>query len=169
MNVDLDNARRAYEAAKTVHTWFNPGQYPSHAQLQSLAAVGLSTAKAAYETALLADAQARFDDMGVVIGETLCCDIMPSKKPYVIDRLEAMPDRGMVRCHHNGGFANYDVIRPYVAPVVKEMVLESSSGFTWTAGQGYKPTHRLTLSGITPVDLDGMTGRITGQFTVEKL
>lgn len=167
---DVNDARQAWEAAKTVHTWFNPGQYPSHAQLKSLAAVGLTTATAAYETALLADAQREMDALGIKVGETVVA--ADGVEPFIIIGLEADVAMGSVKAL--SGIAQLwawaDEISPYTAPEVKNMVLTADSDAeVWMPYKCHNDRYRITLSGITPADLDTMTGTLTGTYTVEKL
>lgn len=152
---NLDDARRAYEAAKVIQHCVSIRDY--------------ERIKTTYEAALLADAQATLDAMGVVIGETevtfegVVCGS--------IHKLEADVAAGRVRVWTDKltGFVWADEIRPYGAPVAKEMVLWGDGLDHWTKDKFPVDRFRLTLSGITPADLDGMTGPITGTYTVEKL
>jgi len=157
--INLDDARRAYESAKVIQHCVNIRDY--------------ERIKADYEAALLADAQANLDAMGVVIGETMvvACDKDGNLagSSFGIHRIEAVLDDGRVFVFGDRICTGLSNIRPYVAPVVKEMVLESKVDGKFTSWSWIHDDMRFTLSGITPADLDGMTGRITGTYTVEKL
>jgi hypothetical protein len=178
MTANLDNARRAYEAAKNLAEFVaeqcsDSGMILADKQrLNKLAQLGITNAATAYEAALLADEQAKLDAMGVVIGETMvvACDKDGNLagSSFVIHRIEAVLDDGRVFVFGDRICTGLSNIRPYVAPVVKEMVLYGPC-LGWTRSRYGGDTHRLTLSGITAADLDGMTGPITGTYIVEKL
>lgn len=119
---NLDDARRAYEAAKALTDWHDKSSV-----LHDAARILLTNASQDYAQALVDDAQRKLDDMGVVIGETMVestrCDGFICSP---IARLEADIEKGCVKAWLSRltSFIRIDDIRPYVAPVVKEMVFE---------------------------------------------
>jgi len=93
----------------------------------------------------------------VVIGETVV--VADGMEPFVIQKLEASIHfgRAVAVSEGNAGWAWTDEIRPYVAPVVKEMVLYGRDTSDWSVKEYVRDTHRLTLSGVSMEDLSDMS------------
>lgn len=160
---NLDDARRAYEAAKRLQDLLR-GTNTSEADARLL----LTNHEAEYRAALIDAAERRFDALGIRVGETTV--IAKGGHPFIIGDLVADVPAGRVKAWSDsgGGWAYADELRPYTD--AKQMVLYSdgiSFGF-WTKTSP-EDKWRLTLSNVTPADLDAMTGPITGTYTLEKL
>jgi len=167
--MELENARHAYEAAKMLERYF---QGFADAAFPAAAKLIVTNATTAYEAAMLADAQAKLDAMGVVIGETMvAADGFDT--PFRITKLFAHVRSG--KCYASDGGDGYrvELIRPYVAPVVKEMVLFGPTGEKRWSLVEFVPSQpcRLTLSGITPANLDAMKPGdvIEGSYKIERM
>lgn len=168
MSANLDDARRAYEAAKRIMAYeADNGVFQRDARLL------LTNAEAEYRAALFDAAERRFDALGIRVGETLCCvpgDDVTGRPPFIVTRLAAIPDDGLVFAFGDDGkCVNAAKLRPYTAPEAKQMVLTGTSTMGWGQMPMQHDTHRLTLSNVTPADLDSMQDQITGTFTLEKL
>lgn len=169
MGNGLGDARRAYEAAKRIKDACGT-MWPAED-----AKILFTNASQDYAQALVDDAQRKLDAMGVVIGETMCCvpgDDVTGRPPFIVTRLEAVQDDGLVFAFGDDGKCVSAVhIRPYVAPVVKEMVMPGSPRYGFGPEEPDADTHHLTLSNVTPADLDAMKPGdvIEGTYKIERM
>lgn len=170
MSANLDDARRAYEAAKR----FFDRETSAGSTYQSDARLLLTNATSDYAQALVDEQLRKFDGAGIKVGETVVdylANDEPANDPFVIERLEADVKIekvwAVVRDKEYRRIATA-AIRPYTAPEAGHMVLTSFKGLGF-AVDGPGDRFRLTLSNVTPADLDAMKPGevIEGTFKIE--
>lgn len=167
MGNELDDARRAYEAAKRISDLVDAMDNSFTHDARIL----FTNASQDYAQALVDDAQRKLDAMGVVIGETeVTCG--RGVLSFVAGPLKAHVESGRVMINIFGGqgFGWVDEIRPYYGYGVRAMTMTGDSGLfdTVCAASHYL---RLTLSNVTPADLDAMQPGdvIEGTYKIERM
>lgn len=164
MSANLDDARRAWEAAKRITcAWLGSDAFHADARLL------LTNATSDYAQALVDDQLRKFDGAGIRVGETTV--IADGIQPFVIGQLVADVPAGRVKAWSDsgGGWAYADELRPYTAPEAKQIVLYGLAESAWSRERHFGDLYRITLANVTSVDLNAMKPGevIEGTFKIE--